>query len=153
MKKLSIILTIVVATAMIFSSCGKYEEGPAVSLLTKKARITGSWTISETTIGGVVQDDQGWVSTITMEKDGTGTYAFTGEYGGMTISTTSNLEWEFDDTKESLRIRVADEDGVFYDNDWEESEIIKLTNSECWLQDTETYSGADVITINKLTKN
>lgn len=151
MKKLAIILTIVAATAMIFSSCGKYEEGPAFSLLTKKARITGTWTITEMSTDGTIIDLQGTVMKQTLEKDGTGTFTASGEYLGMTISTTSNLEWRFDDTKENIEVRIADEDGNF-DDDWDSSKIIKLTNSECWVEDTETENDITYTTITKLTK-
>lgn len=151
MKKLAIILTIVAATAMIFSSCGKYDEGPAFSLLTKKARITGTWTVTEMSSDGTIIDLQGTVMKQTLEKDGTGTFTVSGEYLGMTISTTSNLEWRFDDTKENIEVRIADEDGNF-DDVWDSSKIIKLTNSECWVEDTETENDITYTTITKLTK-
>jgi hypothetical protein len=94
MKRFAIILTVVAATAMLFSSCGKYEEGPSFSLLTKKARIAGEWNLVETTVNGVVQDMQGTTIKITMEKDGTGVMAFT--WTSLTI--TIDNEWQFDDT-------------------------------------------------------
>jgi len=152
MKKLAIILTILATTAMIFSSCGKYEEGPSVSLLTKKARITGTWTLTETTHNGVVQDMTGYSISTTLDKDGTGTSTATGEYLGMTISSTTKVEWEFNDTKESIRTRYADEDGIFAE-DWEETTITKLTNSEFWTEGTETENGVAIITIVKMTKD
>lgn len=147
MKKLAIILTMVAATAMIFSSCGKYEEGPAFSLLTKKARLTGTWTMTEMTVDGEVQDMQGVTSTTTLEKDGTGTV--TASMSGFSFS--ADIEWEFDDTKENLRTRTYDSDSETW-SDWSETKILKLTNSECWMEDTETYNDVEVVTITKMTK-
>jgi hypothetical protein len=37
MKKLTIILSIIVGATMLFSSCRKYEEGPAFSLANKNS--------------------------------------------------------------------------------------------------------------------
>ncbi|MDD2634914.1 MAG: hypothetical protein PHW82_05385 [Bacteroidales bacterium] len=147
MKKLAIILTIVAATAMIFSSCGKYEEGPSVSLLTKKARITGTWTHVETTINGTAYPSEYSIST-TLEKDGTG--AIAGSMGGITMSV--DIEWEFNDSKESIRIREKDADSSTGWDEWSESKIIRLTNKECWLQDTEIENGISIITISKMEK-
>ncbi len=43
MKKLSILFA---AFAVVFlASCGKYEDGPGLSLRSKKARLTGTWVV------------------------------------------------------------------------------------------------------------
>lgn len=152
MKKIAIIFTIVATTAMIFSSCGKYEEGPSVSLLTKKARITGTWTLSERTYNEVAENMEGYVIKYTLEKDGTGLATVTGSLFGSTMTITSDLEWEFDDTKENLRVRTKNQDSTVY-GDWDTTEIIKLTNSECWLRNVETENGVTITTITKMTKD
>jgi hypothetical protein len=38
-----IVVSMILAFAMSFASCGKYEEGPGLSLRTKKARLAGTW--------------------------------------------------------------------------------------------------------------
>ncbi|MDD4148394.1 MAG: lipocalin family protein [Bacteroidales bacterium] len=143
MKKLTIILTIVAATAMIFSSCGKYEEGPAVSILTKKARVTGTWKMTEITTNGVVytqNDNETW----TFKRDGTGNYTETdGAYSESTI-----FEWEFNDAKESIIVTVT-YDNTFHLTEWK---IARLTNKELWITDTETYGGFVYETITKFEK-
>ncbi|MBN2777647.1 MAG: hypothetical protein JXR36_08385 [Bacteroidales bacterium] len=148
MKKLAIILTIVAATAMIFSSCGKYDEGPAFSLLTKKARITGTWTLSEMTANDSVQDITGVTMKYTLEKDGTGS----GEFGWGGLTFTSDIEWEFDDTKENLRVKSKDPITGEWDTEWAESKIIRLTNSECWMEETDTEGGLEIVTVTKMVK-
>lgn len=88
MRKIAIILSIIAVTAMLFSSCGKYEEGPAFSLATKKARLTGDWTLKETSYNGVVVENLsnfGEITTITYKKDGTGSNSYT--WGGFTVSS------------------------------------------------------------------
>jgi hypothetical protein len=147
MKRFAIILTVVAATAMLFSSCGKYEEGPSFSLLTKKARIAGEWTMSEVTIDGTVQDIGEDPMSYTLEKDGTGIVKVV--WGGLTLSF--DIEWEFDEAKENLKVRTKDANDEW--DEWVESEIIRLTSSEFWTKDVETVSSVDVVTITKYTKN
>jgi hypothetical protein len=151
MKKLAIILLVVTATTMIFTACGKYEEGPAFSLLTKKARIVGSWTLTEVTNNGAIQDISQYSMSPTFEKDGTGKYTVSFLLLGTNYSYTGDLEWEFNDTKESLRSRMKNEDGVF--ESWNEATILKLTNSECWLSSVDTTDGVVYTSISKYTKD
>ena len=148
MKKLAIILTIVAATAMIFSSCGKYDEGPGFSLLTKKARITGTWTLSEITENGTAVDVTDVTLKYTLEKDGTGSTV--AGWGGMTF--TSDIEWEFDDTKENLKIKSKNPITGEWEEEWTESKIIRLTNSECWTEDIENEDGVEIVSVIKLVK-
>lgn len=53
------------------SACGKYEEGPGFTLLTKKARLTGEWDAKEyvDADGTVVADNDD--ATVEFVKDGT----------------------------------------------------------------------------------
>ena len=53
--KISIIALLVGCTAFTFSGCGKYEDGPSISLLTKKARVAGTWGVEKYMVNGVDQ--------------------------------------------------------------------------------------------------
>ena len=116
----------------VFNSCGKYEEGPGFSVLTKTMRITGVWKFDKMLSNGVEIELDEYMSSSSYEmlSDGTGKISF--EFGGTIIS--SDLEWEFNSDKTHLRVRIKD-GGVF--GEWEESEIIRLTNKEFWIKDTE----------------
>lgn len=152
MKKLAIILTFVAATAMIFSSCGKYDEGPGISLLTKKARITGTWVQHEMTVNGILvdwdelEDLNNTEIKMTFDKDGTGKTTIV--WG--TVSISFGLEWEFNDSKESLKIREKDDEDGW--DEWEEKTIIRLTNKELWVKDIEIEDGETIVTITKMKK-
>ncbi len=115
-------------SGLAFTSCKKYEEGPAISLRTKTARLTGTWEVEKTIVNGEESTDD-MNTEITIEKDGTGEVSM--EYDGQTMTT--DIEWEFGDKKESLKVRTKDMDGAW--DDWEESDILRLTNDECWLLD------------------
>ena len=124
MKKVSLLLTVIVAVTLMFSNCGKYEEGPAISFRTKTARVANDWVIEKYIVDGEEQDIS-WFSgyVLTLEKDGTGRYTFKG--------SSEEIKWEFDSSKEKLGITDADKS--FEDDDYET--ILKLKNDEMWIKD------------------
>lgn len=137
--KRNAIFSFVLAALFIVSSCGKYEEGPKFSLLSKKARLAGVWKIEKIFDDGneVELDEYTKNTTIEIFKDGTGKISMT--YGGMTFVV--DMEWEFSDDKLELRSRVKDPTSGQWD-EWEESKILRLTNKELWTLDEE---GSDKI--------
>ncbi len=107
------------------SSCGKYEDGPGMSLRTKKARLTGVWDTKE------YVDADGTTSTDTDET----TIEFTKD-GNFTINSNDpdfpfalTGQWEFSDDKEQLKMTYA--------GDTETSTITRLTNKELWIKDAD----------------
>lgn len=126
MKHLKLSFVAVLAVLFVFSACSKYEEGPAFSLLTKKARITGEWQVDEVIVNGTALTElDDYAGTMTFEKDGTGSYSNAG--------VTSETEWEFSDDKEAVKVKMKFL-GVW--TDWTETEILRLTNSEFWTTET-----------------
>ncbi len=122
MKNNNTFIAIIFVVFIVFSvSCNKYEEGPAISLLTKKARITGIWEFSEKT------PDWGMAGNLCFEKDGTCYLEWNS--GSIEFFADRNFgEWEFDNKKENLLIKsLTDSINNTY-------EIIKLTNKELKLQ-------------------
>ena len=98
MKKLSILLIIAVLFSGIsFTSCGKYEEGPGVSVLPKKSRLQQKWRAIESV------SSAGVLSTI----DNDGSYV---EFvkGGIVKSYDGTFDlgiegnWEFNDDKTAI---------------------------------------------------
>jgi hypothetical protein len=150
MKKHILTLSFAMAALFIISSCGKYEEGPGVSLLSKKARITGVWKLDKMIVNGVEQTIEEEMKNATTElmKDGTGKITVT--FMGMTLNF--DMEWEFNDDKTKLKTRMKD----FLDpevwEEWVESEILRLTNKELWLKDVETEDGETYTTITHMVK-
>jgi hypothetical protein len=166
MKRFAIILTVVAVTAMLFSSCGKYDEGPSFSLLTKKARIVGEWKVDEMYINDTLVNFEDLYSELfaltgmnvsnislvtNLEKDGTGVSSIKYTVLGINGSQDTNLKWEFDDEKENLRIQRQDPETQVW-GDWENSEILRLTKSECWIKNTETDDSGTYTIMFKMTK-
>ncbi len=115
---LSFSLIIALIATMGFSGCKKYEEGPVLTLLTKKARLTGTWELVEVNAQAADYDYE-----ITLEKNGD----FSAVVEFMSVPIEMEGTWELDDDKEKLIFTT--------DSDTDELIILRLTNSELWLED------------------
>lgn len=139
MKKLTLILLAIVA---LVSACSKYEEGPGLSLLSKKARLAGTWKITDYIDNGqpviIDETDDLFYERLVFEKDGTGKSYYIGASSGEQGSEQNPyvLQWEFENDNEDLRITdTYNESIIIY-------KIIRLANKEVILQytdDEDTY--------------
>ena len=128
MKTLRILSMAVLAATFVFSSCSKYEEGPAFSLLPKKTRLTGEWEVEKyVDANGEETNASGDDATMQLNSDNTAELKM--NFFGTTAIV--NGEWEFIDDKEGLRLTLD-----FNGNESvEESKILRLKNKELWLED------------------
>jgi hypothetical protein len=131
MKKLSILFA---AFAVLFLvSCGKYEEGPSLSLRSKASRIDGSWKVEKYTEDGT--DLTSDYATLTFEFTKDGSFTISDNYLGQVFSETGS--WELTSNNEDLTFTFSDGTTDVY-------KILRLTNSDFWI--SQTYSGiTDVI--------
>jgi len=116
------------ATAIGLTSCGKYEDGPNFSLLTKKQRLTGDWELKKwIPYGGSNMIGNGLELEIEFDKDGDFDMKLehTYTYYGSSYTDTYNVsgEWEFSSDKEEIELDF-EEGGTW------EMEITRLTNKE-----------------------
>jgi len=116
-KFLTLALVVVLSTTSVLTSCGKYEEGPNFTVLTKKMRVTGEWTL-------IALDDvevdpaDGFESKILFEGDGTCTQST--NFNGVVSEDVGT--WEFNSDKTALLINET------------EATILKLKNKEMKLR-------------------
>lgn len=119
--------TCILGISLILVACGKYENGPSFSLLTKKTRLVRAWEIEEilyneepvTFNAGVMN------SVYTFDKDQG--YSVVGEGPQGTINEYGT--WEFDDKKEHVMITLYGTTSSY--------RISRLKNTSLWLkQDT-----------------
>ena len=131
MKKLSILFA---AFAVLFLvSCGKYEEGPGISLRSKASRIDGSWKVEKYTEDGA--DLTSDYASLTFEFTKDGSFTISDTYLGQVFSETGS--WELTSNDEDLTF-------TFSDGTTEAYKILRLTNSDFWI--SQTYSGiTDVV--------
>jgi hypothetical protein len=125
MRKLLLFIALIIVAV---SSCKKYEEGPRVSLASKKSRVANTWKYDEILINNQPQN----LSTndinarLELTKDGAATYT----YGG----GVSRGSWEFSDDKEDLTITLVSTLGFFSSQDIRKYRILRLKNDEMWAE-------------------
>jgi hypothetical protein len=117
---------VAIATAVVifnFTSC-KYEDGPNISLRSKKARLTGEWEVKFIDGAGMTGND---MVTLEFDKDGDLEFNQTYSYYGSSYTYSQKGEWEWEDGKQSLEITL--------DGNKQEWEITRLTNKEFEFED------------------
>ncbi|MBI48812.1 MAG: hypothetical protein CL850_00785 [Crocinitomicaceae bacterium] len=128
-------LTILTLVILISYGCTKYDDGPAFSLRTKKARLSGEWELEEYNMNGVSQLT-GSDYNIIWEFERNGDFTQTLDYGS--YSYNYNGEWEFDDNGEELEIQTS-----YGTQTWE---INRLSSNDLWLEvTTNNYYGTTTI--------
>lgn len=144
MKKVfAIALTALFVGGVALTSCSKYEEGPKLTLLTKKMRLAGSWGLATYLENGVdkTADYRQFVTseTNTIEKDGTWNSTTTTVLGTFTASGT----WEFINDKEDVKMTTTVSNGTTLTTpSLDTMHITKLKNKEMWTKEvdgTDTY--------------
>lgn len=109
-----------------FLGCSKYEDGPAFSLLTKKARITNTWKMDKYIYDDGTSTNDVDNGTMKLDKDMTATLSLEAT-NGIALSGV----WEFVDHKEGLRITFQ----VFSSTTIKDFKILRLKSKELWVYD------------------
>ncbi|MBL4655084.1 MAG: hypothetical protein JKY33_04605 [Bacteroidia bacterium] len=123
LKKLSVLAILGVFTLTSMTGCKKYEEGPALSLKSKKGRVANKWKIE---YAFDIDDNE----VVTSDYAGeTWEFAKDGEW----IERDNDVidksgTWDFISDKESIKITKDNNNIDYYD-------ILKLKSKEMWLKD------------------
>ncbi len=126
MKKLLVISIIAIFA---FSSCGKYEDGPAFSLASKKSRLVNVWQLDKAFENGVeVQlsaDDKDDYMEFTKDNKIKATIVSGSQ------STTVEGTWEFDSKKENIITKIT----VMGITIEQTLKILRLKSNELWVEE------------------
>ena len=125
-----ILISAVVAGS--FFSCKKYDEGPALSLASKKSRLVNTWTVSEMFYDGTaVEPDSLWgVETFEYRKDGRCVY--TRHSSGAPLVTSGT--WVFINRFEDLSVTITDTVQGIVSSKTSVTHILRLKKNELWLR-------------------
>jgi hypothetical protein len=122
-----------VSSGLLTTSCKKYDEGPAISLRSKKARVVNKWKAEKVTENGkdVTSDYQGYTWEF---KDDNKLYFNIS--GGLAITG----KWEFNNDKSKII--------VTYDitNEKSELEILRLKEKSMWLKGNDKDDNGNPVT-------
>lgn len=139
MRKFIGFLLVIITISTLFSACGRYENGPACSFRSVKARAVGEWHLSDLLVNDTHEEslfDKESTTVILLNDDGTYEYnissltKFHGPSSGL---------WSFSDDKAMLIFTEMDTVNGPRERDYQ---ITRLTNTEMWLVDESVeYSG------------
>jgi hypothetical protein len=140
MKKIALFgFVLALGTATVLTSCSKYEEGPKLTLLSKKNRLTNDWKLTATAdSNGVALDMTGFSTTMSLANDGTfsgnSTYTL---FGTPVFDYDVTGTWEFTDEKETLTLTTLTLNTQPV-NDAVKYTIVRLAKDELKVRDEET---------------
>jgi hypothetical protein len=164
-KKTFASLTILMV--ILFTSCGKYEDGPFFSIRTKNMRLTGEWELSEYKSTTTASDGTSFTSNF---NGSIMTETYSSSFGGSSSSFAYSETWEFDKKENSVNINIISDGSASnqttmwnWENGASEKEllnidgaiyrIVRLTNKEMVLEDISTstsgYSNSSTYTFEK----
>ena len=135
MKSTMILLVMMLTLGSVFTSCKKYEDGPGLSLRSKRARVANTWVVSKATDkNGVDITSEYAGSTWEFKKDGTSLITF--DFFGSPIACPGM--WTFQEKKERIVFNL----NVFGDIETDTMSILMLKQKE---MHTEAYRTGEKI--------
>ena len=93
--KLTFGLLFIALSMITFSSCNKYEDGPGISLRTRKSRVIGDWVSTEIKLNGSDYMNQTYSDIFFCSSGNTFNYTNTG---------TLSLDWNFEKEGNSILV-------------------------------------------------
>lgn len=108
-----------VCTIISLSGCKKYEDGPGLSLSSKKSRVTADWQFKKVLYNSVDETSSFLDFTWEMKKDG--------QFNMVSNGNIDHGKWDFALDKEALDFRY--DDGTI-----ERYNIKRLTAKDLWME-------------------
>ena len=141
MRRLIAVLLVVILSVATFESCGRYENGPEISLRSAKSRIVGEWHLAD-----LLVNDKREQTLFDMESSSELTFNDVGTYLYNKVQSVifpQELvgEWSFGEDKTELLL--IQRDSINGDSE-RMYKITRLSKDELWLVNgSEEYSGYD----------
>jgi hypothetical protein len=130
MKRIKITVALIAATIMISAtSCSKYEDGPGVSLVPRDERVANTWEFDKVYEDGEEVTENYDQYELYTSSDGDAQLDAEYNFGGVTVETSTNGTWEFQNDEENISFDYEDDD---QDNTYQ---ILRLTQDELWLRE------------------
>ncbi len=123
--KISVLFSIL---ALTISSC-KYEDGPFISLRSKKERVANVWVIDKAYNNGDDETSNYDQYELDLNKDGDAKLTSNYTSGGFTFSFSTEGNWVFENKKNDIRLDFDDDDAD------QVYEILRLKEKELWLKE------------------
>lgn len=118
------IIALLAASLLFSTSCKKYEDGPILSLKSKKSRVENTWVVNKAYDKGNDVTSSFEQYELYTTKDGVAKLKAKYELGSLSFEVETDGRWNFQDDKDNIYFD--------YDNDVADKkyEILKLTEKE-----------------------
>ncbi len=133
MKTIKLFLPVVLIL-LVMSSCGKYEEGPGISVRTKTARVVNKWMVQEASISDSITTANYEGQTYEFDRDETITIGLT--ILGFSISAPGT--WTFNSEKTNILTTYSIDIMGFATTTTINWEILKLKEKEMKVRNIDT---------------
>lgn len=126
--KTHILITLSTVLLVGASSCKKYNEGPAISLVPKQERVANTWVVQKAFEDGQDVSDQYDQYELYLTSDGDAQLTAKYKAFGVNYTTETNGTWTFQNEKQEIMFDYEDDDqdGTY--------QILRLTQDEFWLR-------------------
>lgn len=120
---------LITSLAFALPSCKKYDDGPWLSLRSKKARIANVWKIESATRDGADVTSDYDQYDLDLKKDGGATLTAHYVFANTSYAISTSGTWELINDKEDIRFDYDD------NNSDETYHILRLKEKEFWIRD------------------
>ncbi len=110
MKHIAALLVMAMVTV---SSCRKYEEGPGISFVSKKGRVSNEWAFASAIENDVDVTDDYRGAVLTLSRSGNANFQYFVVENGVRTLIEQDGEWNFTDRKEHLEIILYAKTGSY----------------------------------------
>jgi hypothetical protein len=135
MKNKKIWIGVAALSMLVFSACNKYDDGPGVSLRSRKERISNEWRVDKAYNGSDDVSSDFDQYNITLRKDNSTTLEATYSFLSVDYSYSTNGTWSFLDNDTKVRVDYENNDA---DNTYV---ILKLEEDRLWVRE----EGSDLV--------
>lgn len=129
MKRTKVYVALAAAFMFTATSCSKYEDGPGVSLVPRSERVANTWEYDKVYENGEEVTENYDQYELYTSADGDAQLDAEYQYGGVTVETSTDGTWEFQNEEENISFDFEDDE---QDNTYQ---ILRLTQDELWLRE------------------
>lgn len=131
---------LLITLGMLLGSCRKYEDGPSFSFISKKERVTNTWTASEIFRNDIDETKDFDIYSMQFTKNGRLTWTI--QPAGFSAPVSESADWELASVKEQIKLTFDTPDPVSGETRLLYMDILRLTEDQLWisfLQDGDYY--------------
>lgn len=129
MRLLTKLIALSFIALCLLPSCDKYEDGPGISLRSRKARMANNWKIDRAYDNGDEVTDSYDNYELDLGKSGSARLSESSNFGGVTFTVETSGSWRFINRDQDLELNFENDDA---DNVYT---ILRLEENSLWVRE------------------